>query len=56
MRQIYWYIESTQGYIRFFGYGIRWKNTRHHPLIFSERQGIKKYIRIGKWIITTITN
>ena len=30
------------------GYGIHYKNTNHHPILFSERNGFRKKLRIGR--------
>jgi hypothetical protein len=37
------------GWLRVFGFGITWKDTRRHRLIFSERNGYCKHILIGHW-------
>ena len=38
------------GWFRIFGRGFTWKH-KNRGLIFSERNGYKKYIKLGKWII-----
>ena len=38
------------GWFRFFGKGFKWKHE-NQGLLFSERNKITKYIKIGKWII-----
>lgn len=43
------------GWFRFMGIGLRWKHESI-GLFFSERQGYTKYIKIGKWIISTCRN
>lgn len=40
-----------RGWFRIMGYGLSWKNTKKHDLIFSERYGYRKGFRIGKYII-----
>jgi len=35
-----------------FNIGFVIKDINVHGLMFSERNGYKKYIKIGKWIIT----
>ena len=35
-----------------FKEGFVIRDVNKHRLIFSEREGYKKYIKIGKWIIT----
>lgn len=38
------------GWFRVFGYGLHWKDTRRHPMLFSER--VLGYgWRRGPWII-----
>lgn len=37
------------GWIRVFGYGIKFKDVSIYGLMFSERLGISKGIQIGKW-------
>lgn len=39
------------GWFRFFGRGLHWKDTTRYNLLFSERQGYRKSITIGKWRI-----
>lgn len=39
------------GWIRIFGYGIRWKDLTMCPELFSERNGYCKIVYIGKWSI-----
>ena len=41
---------SKWGWFRIFGYGLKWKHESR-GLLFSERNGYKKYIKIGKWYI-----
>jgi len=38
------------GWFRIFGRGLTWKHE-NRGLLFSERNGYKKYIKLGKWII-----
>jgi len=38
------------GWFRIFGRGLTWKHE-NRGLIFSERNGYKKYIKLGRWII-----
>jgi hypothetical protein len=40
---------SGHGWCRLFGVGFTWKDTRRVPLIFSERHGHKKRLRLGPW-------
>lgn len=41
---------SDSGWFRFFGAGLKWKHERL-GLLFGERNGYTKYLKIGKWII-----
>lgn len=44
------YTSSKMGWFRIFGVGLCWKHESK-GLMFSERNGYRKYIKIGKWII-----
>lgn len=35
------------GWFRVFGCGLTWKDTRHYPLLFSERYGYTRRLQIG---------
>lgn len=39
------------GWFRLFGIGIKWKQEKLGYL-FSERNGYKKYFKVGKWVIS----
>jgi len=43
-------IFKDTGWFRLFGRGLKWKHE-NLGLLFSERNGYKKYLKIGKWII-----
>lgn len=43
------------GFFRVFGYGLAWKDTNVHPLLFSERLRVTKFLRIGRYIIKPLT-
>ena len=49
LKYIVIYKENNAGWIRIFGIGIKWKHEKH-GLLFSERIGKRKYIKIGDWI------
>ncbi len=51
MRILSTYFDDGQGWFRVLGVGLSWKNTKKHPLSFSERLGKRKGLRIGKYII-----
>jgi len=46
---------SNSGWFRLFGRGLMWKHE-DIGLLFSERNGYTKYIKIGKWIISCLPN
>ncbi len=37
----------------FDGQGLVYKNLKHKTLGFSERNGFKKYLRLGNWVFRT---
>ena len=41
--------EPGIGWIRVFGRGFTWKDTRRHALMFSERKGYRRRLEIGPW-------
>lgn len=43
------------GWFRIFGVGLVFKDVLIHPLLFSERNGYKKYLKLGKWIISYLS-
>ena len=42
-------------WFRIFGYGITFKDTTKYALLFSERYGYTKSLRLGKWYIRILT-
>lgn len=46
----YLYREPGFGWFRVFGCGLAWKDSRRHPLLFSERHGFSAW-RIGRWVV-----
>lgn len=44
-------IQSDNIWIRIFGYGISIRNVKTLPLLFSERNGLVKYFKVGNWVI-----
>ena len=42
------------GWFRIFGIGLHWKDTTKHRLYFSERNGYKKGLNIGKYRISIL--
>lgn len=47
-------LTKSAGWLRIFGLGFAYKDTRIHPLLFSERNGFVKMIKIGNWNIKAI--
>lgn len=47
----------AEGYFwfRIFGYGLHLKDTNKHPMMFSERNGLTGYWKVGGWIIRVLT-
>ena len=41
---------ANAGWFRLFGRGLKWKHESL-GLLFSERNGYTKYLKIGKWVI-----
>jgi hypothetical protein len=41
-------------WFRIFGYGLHFKDITKHKLLFTERYGHTKYLKIGNWIIITL--
>ena len=46
-----YYIGFRFGWVRIFGYGIRWADREVYRPLFSERTGVTKVLRIGVWSI-----
>ena len=40
------------GWFRLFGLGLSIQDRSIHPAMFSERVGLRKSLRIGKWSVT----
>lgn len=49
MRDSYCFFTPDFWFFRILGYGLLCKNTDKHPLLFSERNGYRKGLLIGKW-------
>jgi len=43
------------GWMRIFGKGIHWKDTTKHRLYFSERNGYRKALKVGKWRLSLLS-
>ena len=46
---------GSMGWFRILGFGLTWKDMRKHNLMFSERYGFTKYIRVGNWVFKGLT-
>jgi len=42
--------DKELGWFRVFGIGVSWKDVNQHGLMFSERYGHRKHIRIGSYV------
>lgn len=51
MKPLTYYTYDDGGWFRLFGFGLYWKDVNKNPLLFSERNGYVKNIRLGKWFI-----
>jgi hypothetical protein len=47
-----WYKSNGFFWFRFFGRGFCFKDSSKHRLLFSQRNGYSKYLKIGGWIIS----
>lgn len=55
MGAIFWsHVAARQGFVRLFGWGVHWKDTREHRELFSDRERIYRQLRIGPWLITPL--
>lgn len=45
------YSAKGKFWFRILGYGLSFKDITIHEMIFSERNGYAKYLKIGNWII-----
>lgn len=50
-RIVVWMLRPGFGWVRVFGRGVTWKDTRRYPLLFSERRGYTKVLRLGPWVL-----
>lgn len=54
-RAISWYVKGGAGWFRLFGYGIYWRDTRRYKILFSERKGYSKVLRVGNFLVRFLT-
>lgn len=47
-------LSNGVGWMRILGKGIHWKDTTKHRLYFSERNGYRKALNIGKWRLSLL--
>lgn len=47
----------AEGYFwfRIFGYGLHIKDAKRHQLMFSERNGLTRYWKVGGWVVRVLT-
>lgn len=45
------FVTLRNGWLRIFGVGLRWKDTRVVPTLFSERTGKVRSVRVGAWAV-----
>jgi len=45
---LYIHFDIESGFIKLFNKGFAWKNTLKYPLLFSERNGYTKGVKIGR--------
>ena len=52
-KENFWQFYSVDGlgWFRIFGIGLHWKDTTRHMMYYSERNGLFRSLRIGKWRI-----
>jgi hypothetical protein len=48
---IAYYIGYRCGWVRVFGWGVRWADRELYPALYSERAGYLPVMRIGVWSI-----
>lgn len=48
---LHYYCKDGFFWFRLFGYGLYVKDTNKHPMIFSERYGLRKTAKIKSYII-----
>jgi hypothetical protein len=46
--------DDIGGWFRIFGVGLSWRDIGAYGLLFSERNGYSRYLRIGKWIVKPV--
>lgn len=59
MRTVHWWgFEAmwcpTAGWLRVFGYGLRWTDIRSWGLNFSQRNGYERYRQFGPWTVSVL--
>lgn len=51
MRLLEWHKRTGSFWFRVFGIGLSIQNREIHRALFSERNGYRKVLRVGKWAI-----
>tara|TARA_Y100000296_G_scaffold49975_1_gene57241 strand:- start:800 stop:985 length:186 start_codon:yes stop_codon:yes gene_type:complete len=49
------YLSRTHGFVTFRGWGLAAKDTKHAPLLFSERQRKVRGRRLGRLYVKILT-
>jgi hypothetical protein len=55
LKLFYGMIEQGMGFFRLCGFGLHWKDTRTHRLLFSERNNLGRALRIGAYRFKLLT-
>ena len=51
MRILQKHYNNGTGWFRIFGYGLKFKDLNRHSLLFSERNGYTKWLKMGHWYV-----
>lgn len=54
-KAISWYVRGGAGWFRLFGYGIYWRDIRKNKMLFSERMGYSRVLKIGSFMVKFLT-
>lgn len=49
------YCHDRLCFVRILGWGLHVKDTRRHPLLYSERNGYHTRLQLGAWSIRLLT-
>lgn len=48
-------VEPGFGWFRVLGFGLTWKDSSRHRLVYSERAGVRRRLVIGRWRLGVCT-